>query len=145
MPKNKAARYSFDELTLYNTLEEFVAELHKQEKLHYKHKELDPFRMKLVDVIQHHILEVEDHQRIHSILRDFFPDKKKDVNLLGLLLKMNILDSIKSQPSIDSLFVSKFVSMLENEYGISFESAKYAVHSWCLCYGKYVLDKPCDL
>lgn len=144
-PKNKAVRYSAGELNLYNTLEELVADMHKQEQAYYRYKDLDTFRLKLVDVIQKHIPDVTDQRRIQSVLKDFFPDKKKDVNLLVLLLQTDILEKIKLQPVIDSLFVSKFVSVLENEYGIGADSAKYAVHTWCLCYGKYVLDKSCEL
>lgn len=144
-PKKKAVLHSTAELTLFNTLEEFVADLHRQEKAHNRFKDLDSFRLKLVDVIQRHMPDIADQRRIQSVLRDCFPDKKKEVNLLVLLLQMNILEKIKSQDIIDSLFVSKFVSLLENDYGIGVENAKYAVHTWCLCYGKYVLDKPCDL
>ena len=138
-------RHSTAELTLFNTLEEFVADLHRQEKAHNRFKDLDAFRLKLVDVIQQHIPDIVDQRRIQAVLRDFFPDKKKDVNILVLLLQMNILEKINNQPSIDGFFVSKFVSLLENDYGIGSETAKYAVDTWCLCYGKYILDKPCDL
>lgn len=144
-PKKKAVRHSTPELTLFNTLEEFVADLYRQEKAHNRFKDLDSFRLKLVDVIQQHISDIADQRRIQAVLRDFFPDKKKDVNILSLLLQMNILEKIKSQPNIDGFFVSKFVSMLENDYAIGSEAARYAVHTWCLCYGKYILDKPCDL
>ena len=144
-PKKKTVRNSTAELTLFNTLEEFVADLHRQEKAHNRFKDLDAFRLKLVDVIQQHILDIADQRRIQAVLRDFFPEKKKDVNILVLLLQMNILEKIKSQPNIDGFFVSKFVSMLENDYAIGSEAARYAVHTWCLCYGKYILDKPCDL
>lgn len=144
-PKKKHVRHSTAELTLFNTLEEFVADLHRQEKVHNRFKDLDAFRLKLVDVIQQHIPDIMDQRRIQAVLRDFFPDKKKDVNILVLLLQMNILEKINNQPSIDGFFVSKFVSLLENDYGIGSETAKYAVDTWCLCYGKYILDKPCDL
>lgn len=144
-PKKKTVRHTTAELTLFNTLEEFVADLHRQETAHNKFKDLDTFRLKLVDVIQQHIPDIADQRKIQAILRDFFPEKKKDVNILLLLLQMNILEKIKTQPNIDGFFVSKFVSMLENDYAIGSESARYAVHTWCLCYGKYILDKPCDL
>jgi hypothetical protein len=144
-PKKKSVQYSVDEMTLFNVLEEFAAELHKQEKAHYKYKDLDPFRLKLVEAIQQHIPDVGDQRRIQAVLRDYFPSRKKDVNLLVILLQMNMLEQIKSQPVIDILFASKFVSLLENDYGVSADNAMYAVHTWCLCYGKYVLEKNCDL
>lgn len=143
-PKNKAVQHFVEELTLYNTLEELVVDIHKQEKAHYRNKDLDSFRLKLVDVIQSYIPDMTNQRKIQSVLKDCFPDKKKEVNLLVLLLQTDIMEKIKLQQVIDALFVNKYVSIMENDYGIGVDNARYAVHTWCLCYGKYVLDKSCE-
>ena len=144
-PKNKSVKNFVNEMNMYNTIEDLLVDMRGYEKVYCKLKELDSFRLKLVDVIQNHISDMNDLKRIQSVLRDFFPYEKRKVNLLILLLQVDILESIKNQSIINGLFVSKFITILENDYGIGVDNAKYAVYTWCLCYGKYVLNKTCDL
>lgn len=129
----------------FSNLDDFKNCLSSQALEYEKLRELDTFQQELLNVITRYFSDITNHNQLRSILKDCFPTKTRDINLLILLIQMNILQKIKNQDKIDTLFVNNLVSLMESEHAIMADNARYAVNTWCLCYGKYTLGKKCDL
>ena len=88
---------------------------------------------------------VSDRKKFAGLLKDFFPKQKKENNLLSSLYDLQIVAEIGSASNIDRLFASRFEKRLQDEYGVTPHDAAWAVETWCECYGKGILGKPCDI
>lgn len=128
----------------YTSLDEAFHFMFVSEQKLRKYKELDKFQLSFLDVLDKHRDALNEPLILRNILRDYFPEYKKEVNLLDILLHANILKSIDQEKVIEMHLLSKYVSLLENNYGIGKTNAIYAVKTWCLCYGKYLLNKQCS-
>jgi uncharacterized RDD family membrane protein YckC len=99
-------------------------------------------REKLKDIItQYGRSLADDPQRCEALLRDYYGQYRKEINVLISAMKEGIpTDLIDSQNSTPSeLLLARLTKKLEAHLGLSQESAKWAVESWGLALG-IILD-----
>ena len=88
---------------------------------------------------------VDDKQRFTGLVKDFFPDKQMQSNLILAAYNMGIVKDIQGASDIGSAFAFRYVKRLVDEIGISRVNADWAISVWCVCYGQKMLGKPCDI
>lgn len=88
---------------------------------------------------------IADKRRFFGLLKDLFPGRQRQVNLLCTAFELEIAGEIAGTDSIDDAFAYRFVKRLMEEYGVSRQNADWAVFVWCVCYGKRLLHKPCGI
>lgn len=86
-----------------------------------------------------------NRSRFFGLVRDFFPGKQRQINLLLSAFDLGIAKEIESVKTINNAFAYRFVKRLVDEYGISRANADWVVSVWCVCYGQNLLHKPCDI
>lgn len=88
---------------------------------------------------------VDDKKIFTGLIKDFFPEQAKNINLLLTAYSLGIAQDIKKTSRIGNAFAFRFVKQLMEEYGISRSNADWAVSIWCVCYGHQVLGKECEI
>lgn len=88
---------------------------------------------------------VEDKKKFTGLVKDMFPENRMQVNLLKTVYDMGIAEEMKKAVEISNPFAFRFVKRLMNEYGVSRANADWAVSVWCVCYGKQMLGKTCEI
>lgn len=88
---------------------------------------------------------VADKRRFTGLMKDYFPEQQKQVNLLKTVYDMGIADEMKKQGEISNPFAFRFVKRLMDEFGVSRANADWAVSVWCVCYGERLLGKSCEI
>ena len=86
-----------------------------------------------------------DKKRFAGLVKDLMPGQTLNVNLLLALFDMGIHTEIEKTPQITNAFAYRFVKQLCDERGVSRMNADWAVSVWCVCYGRNVLRKPCEI
>lgn len=86
-----------------------------------------------------------DSKRFTAIMKDYFPSKRMEINLLKMLYDMDICTEIQQVEIINNTFAYRFVKRLLEEYGVSRLNADWAVTIWCKCYGQQILHKEYQL
>ena len=86
-----------------------------------------------------------DRKMFNGLVKDFFMDEPLQANLILALYDMKIHEEISAVSSISNSFAFRFVKKLMDEHGTSRKNADWAVSVWCVCYGKQILGKPCEL
>ncbi|MDR1137431.1 MAG: leucine-rich repeat domain-containing protein [Synergistaceae bacterium] len=86
-----------------------------------------------------------DKKRFAGLVKDLMPERPLQRNLLLTLHEMNIHAEIEKAAQVTNAFAFRFVKRLCDEYGVSRVHADWAVSSWCVCYGKNILKKPCEI
>jgi len=84
-------------------------------------------------------------QQFSGLLKDCFPSEPMIVNLMVRLYEIGIFTAIEKTDRVTKDFRYRFVQRLADEYGIDRPHAEYSVDLVCVCYGKEILGKPCDL
>lgn len=80
-----------------------------------------------------------------GLVKDLFPDKTMQANLIIALYDMKIHTELASAALINNAFAYRFVKRLMDENGVTRMNADWAVSVWCVCYGKNHLRKPCEI
>jgi hypothetical protein len=80
-----------------------------------------------------------------GLIKDFMPGQPLQVNLLLALYEMGVHAEIEKTAQINNAFAYRFVKRLCDEHGVSRFHADWAVSLWCVCYGKNILNKPCEI
>lgn len=88
---------------------------------------------------------LENRSRFFGLVKDYFPGKQRQINLLLSAYDLGISKEIEATSAINNAFAYRFVKRLVDEYGISRSNADWVISTWCVCYGKNVLHKPCDI
>lgn len=88
---------------------------------------------------------LENRSRFFGLVKDYFPGKQRQINLLLSAYDLGIAKEIESTSAINNAFAYRFVKRLVDEYGISRTNADWVIATWCVCYGKNILHKPCDI
>ena len=88
---------------------------------------------------------ITDKKKFTGIVKDMLPGQSLQVNLLLTLFEMGIHNEIVRVSSITNAFAFRFVKQLVDERGVSRMNADWAVSVWCVCYGKNILRKPCEV
>ena len=76
-----------------------------------------------------------------GILWDYFPDRKREINVLIILANYGMLDDMRLERTLGSVFISKYVTRIVNEYGIEKNFAMEMALVWCHGYGEGLLGK----
>lgn len=84
--------------------------------------------------------------RVKALMKDMFPDKIREVNLVYSALECGIAKKISSLTSVSETDLHRFSNLLENQYGIKKIYAFWAIQVWADAYGvrcntKTVLSK----
>ena len=88
---------------------------------------------------------VEDKKKFTGLIKDFFPQEARTINLMLMAYEIGIVQQIQSTGRINSAFAYRFVKQLTDDYGLSRVNADWVVSVWCVCYGKNILGKECEI
>ena len=89
--------------------------------------------------------QIADKKRFSGLVKDMLPGQPMQINLLMALFEMGIHTEIAGVSSITNAFAYRFVKQLMDERGVSRSNADWAVSVWCVCYGKNILGKSCEI
>lgn len=76
-----------------------------------------------------------DRHRVSGLLKDLFPERRREVNILLQIYDLGIIDELQRQKEIDQLFVQRFTGKIVNEFGTAESLAESMVLLWCICFG----------
>ena len=88
---------------------------------------------------------ISEKKKFTGLVKDMLPGQPLQVNLLLTLFELGIHDEIAGVSSITNAFAFRFVKQLTDERGVSRINAEWAVSVWCVCYGKNILRKSCEV
>lgn len=103
------------------------------------------FRSDVVRIILKHKDEFSGKKSFKGLLWDYFPDRKREINVLMILANYGMLEDMRLEKTINFVFVSKYVTRIINEYGIEKNFAMEMALVWCYGYGEGVLGKKMTL
>lgn len=88
---------------------------------------------------------IDDKKRFLGTIADLFPNDKKNLNLMIFAYNIGIAQEIQKVPKITNAFAYRFVKQLVDDYGLSRANADWVISVWCVCYGKNILGKDCEI
>ena len=88
---------------------------------------------------------IDDKKQFTALVKDFFPQEAKKVNLILIAYNLGIAQDIQKVGLLNNTFAFRYVKQLMDDYGISRVNADWIVSVWCTCYGNGVLGKACDI
>lgn len=88
---------------------------------------------------------MDDKKKFTGLIKDYFPDQAKTINLMLMAYDVGLVHEIQSAGKLNNAFAFRFVKQLTEDYGLSRVNADWVVSIWCVCYGKNVLGKDCDI
>lgn len=101
----------------------------------------DKFKSDVATIILKHKESFTKKPSIKGLLWDYFPDKKREINVLMILANYGMLDDMHLEQRLGSVFISKYVTRIVNEYGIEKNFAIEMALVWCHGYGEGLLGK----
>lgn len=99
------------------------------------------FENGFVAMLNQYPYALSDRKAFIGLIHDLFPMEEMKTNLIISAYDLGIVPEIQKTKEIDKVFVNRFLKELLNKHGISEDNAKWAVTTWCVCYGKKVLRK----
>lgn len=103
------------------------------------------FEQEFEKMLRQHRLVIDDKKKFTGLVKDYFPDQAKSVNLLLMAYNMGIAQELDSASQVNNTFAFRYVKRLMDEYGLSRVNADWVVSVWCVCYGNRILGKMCDI
>ncbi len=103
------------------------------------------FEQEFESMLRQYKDRIADKKVFSGLVKDFFPDQIKNINLLLMAYNMGIAQEIENTARINNTFAYRYVKQLVDDYGLSRLNADWIVSIWCVCYGSKVLGKPCDI
>ena len=97
------------------------------------------------DTLRRYPEAVADKKKFVGLMKDCFPEQQMQVNLINITYDLGIAGELARTAQISNAFAFRFVKRLVDEFGVSRLNADWAVSVWCVCYGKQILQKPCDI
>ena len=88
---------------------------------------------------------INTRSRFTGLVKDYFPGQQKQVNIILAAYDLGISKDLETAVNINNAFAYRFVKRMVEEYGISRVNADWAISLWCVCYGKNVLKKNCEI
>lgn len=88
---------------------------------------------------------VNDKKKFTGLIKDFFPQEARTINLMLMAYEIGICQQIKGAGRINNAFAYRFVKQLTDNYGLSRVNADWVVSVWCVCYGRNILGKDCEI
>lgn len=101
----------------------------------------DKFKADVASIILKHQESFNTPSSIKGLLWDYFPDKKREINVLMILANYGMLEDMRKERTLGSVFISKYVTRIVNEYGIEKNFAMKMALVWCYGYGEGLLGK----
>ena len=77
---------------------------------------------------------LKDVSKLRSALKDFYPDNRREINVIINALECGIPEMLSNKSQISDIDRNKYVSLLINEYGIQTDIALEAVMAWAHVY-----------
>ena len=99
------------------------------------------FKSDVATIILKHKEAFSKSPSIKGLLWDYFPDKKREINVLMILANYGMLDDMRLERTLGSIFINKYVTRIVNEYGIEKNFAMEMALVWCHGYGEGLLGK----
>lgn len=103
------------------------------------------FQTEFTQLLTNYRDAVAVRSRFSGLVKDYFPGQQKEINLLLMAYDLGLASEIETAGMINHAFAYRFVKRLTDEYGVSRVNADWAVAMWCVCYGKEILKKPCEI
>lgn len=88
---------------------------------------------------------IDDKKKFTGLVKDYFPQQAKNINLLLMAYNLGIAEDIQNVGKINNTFAYRFVKQLMDDFGLSRVNADWIVSVWCVCYGRNVLGKDCEI
>ena len=95
----------------------------------------------LTKLLKSHPSALQNRNLLQSLLKDFFPDRKMEVNLLMFCYDMDIHLELQTSKTITRQIVERFKRNLCKDYGVQEDKAEWAVSVWVGSYGQAILGK----
>ena len=86
-------------------------------------------------IIENNPACLQSRARLKGLLRDYFPNEKRDVNIVLAVYESGISDNIRRDKDVSAVRVAQYLKQLENEYGIADRYAIEGVQIWASVYG----------
>ena len=99
------------------------------------------FKADVASIILKHKEVFSKSPSIKRLLWDYFPGKKREINVLMVLANYGMLEDMRLERTLGSVFISKYVTRIVNEYGIEKNFAMEMALVWCHGYGEVLLGK----
>lgn len=103
------------------------------------------FEQKFEAMLRQYRSCIDDKKKFSGLVKDFFPEQAKNVNLLLMAYNLGIAEDMVKAPQINNTFAYRYVKQLIDNFGLSRVNADWVVSVWCVCYGGSVLGKKCDI
>ena len=103
------------------------------------------FEDRFSEMLRQYPESVSDKKKFVGLMKDYFASQPMQVNLIDTTYELGIAGEIVETAHISNAFAFRFVKRLVDEYGVSRINADWAVSVWCVCYGKQILQKTCDI
>lgn len=88
---------------------------------------------------------IDDKKLFKGLIKDCFPKEVKTINLMLMAYDVGIVQQLQAAGRINNAFAYRFVKQLTDDYGLSRANADWVVSVWCVCYGKNILGKECEI
>jgi hypothetical protein len=85
---------------------------------------------KLQEIIEKFPEALSNRQKLRALFMDYFPDKKRESNILLMVFDEDIVLEMRKITSIDNILMMRYVKILVDNYGIYEEVAKEGVLNW---------------
>lgn len=99
------------------------------------------FKSNVATIILKHKEVFSNSLSFKGLLWDYFPAKKREINVLMILASYGMLEDMRLERTLGSVFISKYVTRIVNEYGIEKNFAMEMALVWCHGYGEGLLGK----
>lgn len=99
------------------------------------------FKSNVATIILKHKEVFSKSLSFKGLLWDYFPDKKREINVLMILASYGMLEDMRLERTLGSVFISKYVTRIVNEYGIEKNFAMEMALVWFRGYGEGLLGK----
>ena len=103
------------------------------------------FEQDFENMLRKHLDIINDKKKFSGLVKDYFPDNAKNMNLLLMAYNMGIADDMQNASVINNTFAYRYVKQLMDDFGLSRANADWIVSVWCVCFGQRILGKPCDI
>ena len=67
--------------------------------------------------------------QLRSVLRDLYPNNKREINVIITVLESGIADRIQREAQINEIIIEKYLVLLDEDY------AAEAIESWSRAFG----------
>ena len=103
------------------------------------------FEQKFEAMLRQYRSCIDDKKKFSGLVKDFFPEQAKNVNLLLMAYNLGIAEDMVKVSQINNTFAYRYVKQLIDNFGLSRVNADWVVSVWCVCYGGTILGKKCDI